>query len=197
MTGTLEIRNTMILKRFVIIVIFLFSGESAMSGKISNIKIIPKPSSIEIKSELFIFDNNTLIISSDKTCKLSKDLQAMLKPATGFTLNIVKTKPKKNYIFLLLDDSANLPQEAYTLSSDADKIIICASGESGLFYGIQTLRQLLPPEIFSSKQVDAEWSVPAVVIKDSPRFVWRGLHLDTSRHYMPVDFIVSVHRKVS
>lgn len=160
-----------------------------MSDKMSNVKIIPKLSSIEIKSELFIFDNNTLIISSDKTYKLSKYLQAMLKPATGFAFNIVNAKPKKNYIFLLLDDSINLPQEAYTLSSDADKIIICASGESGLFYGVQTLRQLLPTEIFNSKQVNTEWSVPAVVIKDSPRFAWRGLLLDTSRHYMPVDFI--------
>jgi hexosaminidase len=177
-------------KRFFVIVIILFSGTAAMSQKISNIKIIPKPSSIEIKNGLFTLNNDTVITAAGKTCKLSKYLQDVLRPATGYMLKIAQTKPKTNYILLSLDDSFNIPTEGYNLSSDANKIIICASGEAGLFYGIQTLRQLLPSEIFSSKQVEAvKWSVPAVEIRDAPCFAWRGLHLDTCRHFMPVDFI--------
>jgi hexosaminidase len=182
-------RKIMRTKRFFIIVIILFSGAAAISQEISNIKIIPKPSSIEIKNGSFTLNNDTVITAADKTRKLSKYLQDVLKPATGYTLKIAQTKPQTNYILLSLDDS-NMPAEGYNLSSDANKIIIRASGEAGLFYGIQTLRQLLPSEIFSSKQVKAvEWSVPAAEIRDTPCFAWRGLHLDTCRHFMPADFI--------
>jgi hexosaminidase len=150
--------------------------------------MIPKPYSFEQKNDSFEFNNDTIIVSSDMTKKISKYLQDTLKPATGFSFNINQTKPKKNYIFLSFDN-LNLPAEGYTFSSDSNRIIICASSEAGLFYGIQTLRQLMPPDIFSPERVNINWSIPAVEIKDYPRFVWRGLHLDTCRHYMPVDFI--------
>jgi hexosaminidase len=175
-------------KLFFIIALTLFSGESAMSESIPAFSIIPKPSNIEIKSGTFLFNNDTQIVSSTETYKISKYLQDKLKPATGLTFNIVQTKPEKNYIFFSLGDS-NLPPEGYTFSSSPEKIEIYASNEAGLFYGIQSLIQLMPTEVFSFRQVNLKWSIPAVEIKDSPRFAWRGLHLDTCRHYMPVDFI--------
>lgn len=161
-----------------------------MPLKKSNIQIIPKPSHVKIKTGLFTFNKNTVIVTARKTARLSKTLQDIIRPATGYIFKIKQSKPQANYILIKMDESLRIPAEGYSFSSNSDKIIISASGKAGLFYGIQTLRQLMPSEIFSSKLVrDVEWSIPAVEIKDAPRFAWRGLHLDTCRHFMPVDFI--------
>ncbi|MEH6582070.1 MAG: family 20 glycosylhydrolase [Halioglobus sp.] len=64
-----------------------------------------------------------------------------------------------------------------------------ANSTTGLFYGVQTLRQLLPSEVFSTTVESVPWTLPHVTIVDEPRFSWRGLHLDVGRHFMPVDFI--------
>ena len=70
------------------------------------------------------------------------------------------------------------------------KVTIKSTHNHGLFYGVQTLRQLLPVEIFSDKSLsDIEWKIPCVVIEDYPRFKWRGMHLDVCRHFMPKDFV--------
>ncbi len=61
---------------------------------------------------------------------------------------------------------------------------------AGLFYGIQTIRQLLPPAIFREAPLDSmRWTMPAVTIEDQPRFRWRGAHLDVVRHFMPKEFV--------
>ena len=68
---------------------------------------------------------------------------------------------------------------------------IRAAGEAGLFYGVQSLLQLFPPEIFRAAPIDdTEWNVPAVEIEDRPRFGWRGAHLDVARHFMPKSFVL-------
>ena len=77
--------------------------------------------------------------------------------------------------------------EGYQLEATADGVLITATSGAGLFYGTQTLLQLLPPQVFSPEQpetgVGIAWTVPAVHIEDQPRFVWRGLMLDVSRHF--------------
>jgi hexosaminidase len=68
-----------------------------------------------------------------------------------------------------------------------EAVVICAVAPAGLFYGIQTHRQLLPPAVFSRQKVDGvQWSVPCVRITDHPRFAWRGLLIDPARHFIPV-----------
>lgn len=80
--------------------------------------------------------------------------------------------------------------EGYSLAVTPDAVVIRASQVAGLFYASQTLRQLLPPEIESRKEVSGvPWVAPAVTILDQPRFRWRGLMLDVGRHIFPVDFI--------
>jgi hexosaminidase len=65
---------------------------------------------------------------------------------------------------------------------------VAGKTSTGVFYGIQTLRQLMPIAIESSENL-AEITIPAVTIKDSPRFGYRGMHLDVARHFYPVDFV--------
>ena len=82
------------------------------------------------------------------------------------------------------------PVEGYKLSVTLKGVTIQAAGEAGVFYGLQTLRQLLSAEIYQKKQVEGvAWTIPCVEITDSPRFEWRGMMLDVARHYQPVDFI--------
>lgn len=88
----------------------------------------------------------------------------------------------------ILKDSA-LGEEAYKLDVSSDRVVIRASGRTGVFYAWQTLRQLMPSAVYGSAAVAPDWTVPCLSIEDAPRFVWRGLHLDVSRHFFPVDEI--------
>jgi hexosaminidase len=92
----------------------------------------------------------------------------------------------KGSILLQLDENLKLGKEEYHLTVTPDGVVVEAASPNGLFYGVQTLIQLMPP---SPKQL-GELILPAVEIKDSPRFVWRGLQLDVSRHFMPKEFIL-------
>jgi len=83
-----------------------------------------------------------------------------------------------------------LGAEGYELEVTPSSIQIRAAALAGVFYGTQTLRQLLPPKAFArSTASGVSWTVPAVEILDYPRFSWRGTHLDVGRHFMPVTFV--------
>lgn len=69
-------------------------------------------------------------------------------------------------------------------------MIITAGSGAGLFRGIQTLRQLLPPQAFSHNRAEGvKWAIPCVRVTDYPRFGWRGMHLDVSRHFFDKEFV--------
>lgn len=82
-----------------------------------------------------------------------------------------------------------LPPEAYTLRVNEQGVEISAASDAGVFYALQTLRQLLPADAFKAAPVSSGWQVPALLIEDAPRFSWRGMHLDVARHFMPVSFV--------
>jgi hexosaminidase len=90
-----------------------------------------------------------------------------------------------NQIFLNIDKKSGLGKEAYTLVID-DNITITASGEPGLFYGIQSLLQLMPVEVYGEQAAKIQsLKLPKVTINDQPRFEYRGLMVDVSRHFIP------------
>src|SRR6185503_8572419 len=87
-------------------------------------------------------------------------------------------------IFLSLSSDKSIPKEGYRLRVASDGVSITASDPAGIFYGVQTLYQLMPKEIGSkTKASSVTWTIPAVTIEDHPRFGWRGLMLDVSRHF--------------
>ena len=96
-----------------------------------------------------------------------------------------------NSISLKLDASlTRLGNEGYVLDVTPQRVVIRAPHEAGIFYGVQTLRQLFPPAVFSSLKANGVWQLPAVHIEDQPRFGWRGAMLDVCRHFMPKDFVL-------
>lgn len=127
----------------------------------------------------------TLAYSDDnEVAKVAEYLRAKLQPATGFGFART-TKAGPGSIELVLSATgAKAADEGYSLESSADKITLTAKSPAGLFYGVQTLLQLLPAEIEASEKItNTKFEIPAVAITDSPRFGWRGIMLDVSRHY--------------
>ncbi|MCG1037722.1 glycoside hydrolase family 20 protein [Polaribacter sargassicola] len=155
----------------------------------SDITIIPKVNSLKINPGVFKFDKNTVFVTSKKEqITAASVLIDKFKNATGWALKTVEKLPTSNYI-LFKSDEKLLP-ETYTLTIKEKHINITASDNAGFLYAIQSLRQLLPIEIESKKKVeDIVWQVPNVEIKDGPRFKWRGLMLDLSRHFFDKEYI--------
>lgn len=116
-------------------------------------------------------------------------LAEALRPATGFDLPVTEAGDADSAIRLFLVDSAEQMDGAYRLKVLPGRVELSAATRAGLFYGIQTLLQLLPAEIFLEAERPGPWTIPAVEIEDRPRFGWRGMHLDCARHFMPKEFV--------
>ena len=113
-------------------------------------------------------------------------LAETLRTATGFPLPVVASGGQ---IRLLLDPSGE-PAEAYRLQTGPARAELSAASPHGLFHAVQTLLQLLPPAVFAGMATPGgDWTLPAVTITDRPRFAWRDVMLDVSRHFMPIGFV--------
>jgi hexosaminidase len=155
--------------------------------------VVPQPQSMTPVSESFTLNERTAIVYSRVEGEgqgAGRMLQSFLSPATGYQLPIV-SRGDKNAIHLRRLKGKSIPDEGYRLSVKSDRVEITASSEAGLFYGAQTLRQLLPAQIYRKGVVKGvDWTVAGVEIEDNPRFRWRGGMLDTGRHFMPKEFVL-------
>lgn len=148
-------------------------------------QIIPKPKELTITKGRFLLSSNTAIISNTGLDQETEYLSNMLNRISGITLTIDSSASNSGNIKLELDNSIeNI--EGYKLSVKYDAIVISGKTNIGVFYGIQSLRQLLPAEIENVDNEIAELTIPAVEIRDSPRYEYRGMHLDVGRHFFPV-----------
>jgi hexosaminidase len=173
-------------------VVLMTFGVSIFLAASAPISIVPQPVSLTMETGQFQLTGKTNIISDQGGLKEAQRLACLVKPATGFHLNVVVGKAARGTAISLILDSklANLGREGYQLTVTPSRVAICASQDVGLFYGIQSLLQLLPPQIFREAPVSGvEWTIPCVKIEDYPRFGWRGLMLDVSRHFMPREFV--------
>ncbi|MEW6211785.1 MAG: family 20 glycosylhydrolase, partial [Acidobacteriota bacterium] len=146
-----------------------------------EINVVPRPASIRPMSGSFSLGPDTRIIASDETRPLAEMLNEHIAKTYGFKLQIESRQTQSKNVIVFSAD-ANAEAESYLLRADK-KIIRIEGRETGLFYGLQTLIQLLPAD----SKVKPE--IPAVEIRDQPRFRYRGMHLDVGRHFFPVEFI--------
>lgn len=152
--------------------------------------VIPLPQSIVmVKGKSFILNSNTTIFCSSKDDLMQKNacfLSCYIADLTGLKLKVSDIKPKKgNYIELLLNNKNIKGEEAYTININNKNIKISGFTSAGVFYGIQTLRKSLPICNATNNPI----ILPAAEIKDAPRFKYRGMMLDCSRHFFSIDFI--------
>ncbi len=158
--------------------------------------IIPRPAKMEVGSGSFEIGPKTSIVldsASADTREVGEFLAAKLRRTTGYPLDVEAATGKIPTGAILLrtaDGLSALGNEGYRLSSSKKEVKIESGSPAGIFYGVQTLLQLLPPEIESGSAAEGVvWSVPSVKIEDRPRFVWRGVHLDVGRHFLPKEFV--------
>jgi hexosaminidase len=161
-------------------------------GDATLIAIVPEPVSVIPKSGRFKLTTRTIIRTDQASIEVGRQLARYLEPATGFTFRVQTGGASGAGSITLRRDRTlgRLGAEGYRLDISTSSVVARAPEPAGLFYAVQTIRQLLPPEIFREAPViDADWTLPAVTIEDYPRFAWRGGHLDTGRHFMPKEFV--------
>jgi len=162
------------------------------------ISITPKPVFMKIRAGTFMIHEQIPILVSTTDADM-KQVAVLLSDQFRFCggpfLKIRNLTPEeKNIPSILLiytKDKSGIPPEGYFLKVTKSHILIEASTGAGLFYGMQSLLQLLPPEIcqMSRPAGGKSWTLPCIEIKDHPRFPYRGMHLDVSRHFFPKEFI--------
>lgn len=155
--------------------------------------LVPRPVRIDARDGAFTLDAKTRIIfqaGNEHARETAEYAAAVLRPATGYGLPVepASSPDERDAIgFWGTDGGAALGPEGYRLRSGRDGVVVSAPARAGLFYGVQTLRQLLPVTIFDAEPSDQAWLVPGVEIEDRPRFAWRGMMLDVARHFMPLE----------
>ena len=158
---------------------------TSMAQGTANYWVIPLPDQITMqKGKPFVLDKNTIIVA-DNEGKLSRDaqfLQEYIRANTGIEVQTGVGKAK-NAISLRLDKSIT-SAEGYRVSINQKSVSIAGATPAGVFYGIQMLRKALPCDTIC-EQVE----MPAADITDSPRFRYRGMHLDVARHFFDTDFV--------
>ena len=157
-----------------------FSPARALAGNPANYEVVPLPQSIVMqKGEPFILEAGVEILATADLQQEAEFLKQYLKEVTWNDLPIVQKRTKKvRYIELAV--SPNVKEaEGYLLTVSQKGVSIQGGSAAGVFYGIQTLR----------KAVKEGPIMNPVVITDAPRFTWRGMHLDCSRHFFSVDFV--------
>lgn len=183
-------------KSFVIRVLAVFFCllllQTAVAQSNSIISVTPHPLKVTQGKGWFKLTNQTMFkYENDPKIKSIVDyFSAKIKMASGLDLSIIKESDKNGIISLKVNPDLRIDEEGYYLNVLTDKVEIDARTYRGLFYGMQTFLQLLPPEIESNYIMrDIDWIVPVVNIIDEPTFKYRGFHLDVSRHFVDVDFI--------
>ncbi|MFN8243768.1 MAG: beta-N-acetylhexosaminidase [Ferruginibacter sp.] len=155
------------------------------------VNIIPMPADVKPGKGTFTLSSQTLIVAEgsgmEKTISFFNNY---LRKTFGYALRQVKQTSSANVIRFNYERMDNPLPGAYTLTADKNGIYIAGDNEEGIFYGMQTLIQLMPPDTdLGVKKTAIHFTIPYVTIHDRPRFAYRGMHLDVCRHFFPVEYV--------
>ena len=172
-----------------ILILLFFVGLSCatkpheLPNPVSDYHIIPQPVFMEMLKGRFLVNSKTAVAATNNLEKEGRYLADLL--SQNLNTSVAFQSGSSAAAIQLKLDTSILEDEGYTVSVTSQKIIVAGKTAKGVFYGIQTLRQLLPTAKVSTKN----FTIPAVKIQDYPRFSYRGMHLDVGRHIFPLDFI--------
>ena len=188
--------NRIVALCFLLLIPFAFQANNPASS--SPVSVVPRPVSLKTKPGTFKVDDQTtlLVAAGDvEMMKIAHFFAEQLHMAGGPEM-IAKETPGTDHnqnaiVFARTKGQAGNAAEGYSLKVTPKQIRITAESGAGLFYGIQTLLQLMPAEICEPRTRIAgrSWEVQCVEIKDAPRYPYRGMHLDVSRHFFPKEFV--------
>ena len=151
-------------------------------------RVVPAPvQSVSDGGAFFLTKESTIgTIGGDVT--VANYLAGVLRPATGFEFP-VKENDQEAAIVLELVQDTTYAAEGYRLSIGSKQVKITAAKPAGLFYGVQTLRQILPDAIEATEVQNREWEIATGEITDKPAWGWRGSMLDVARHFFGMDVV--------
>ncbi len=156
--------------------------------------VIPRPAVLTPQAGQFTLRAGTVVQTDAAFRAVAHRFVREIANPTGWDLAVAGTSGNNRGALRLLRvtgaDTTPLGAEGYRLDVTPNGITIRAAQPAGAFYALETVKQLLPPAIYRDAPLPgARWTVPAVHIEDTPRFVWRGAHLDVARHFMPKEFV--------
>ncbi|GAB2885260.1 beta-N-acetylhexosaminidase [Streptomyces mayteni] len=156
--------------------------------------LVPAPREVRpglAGGDAFVLGPDTPVVSDAASGPTAAWLSATLGAATGLPLRPAPPGAANALTLRVTERLAAQGPEAYELVADADGVLVEGGGPAGVFWGAQTLRQLLGPAAFRRAPLgDGPWTVPPVRIADAPRFRWRGMMLDVARHFLPKDGVL-------
>lgn len=181
------------MRKLKIVLVYGILGSFIMSCQpdiqLKPVQIIPQPNSIVEKKEApFILNKKArIVIEDDSMLSVAYSLQRVLKMDLPIVVKKETEPATGDFSFIYDANIDSVTDEGYVLNISKNEVAVSAKAAAGLFYAVESIRQLLPNEL----EINAleNIALPAVQITDGPRFPWRGMHLDVSRHFMPLDFI--------
>ncbi len=178
-----------------VVVISMCLGSCNNSPEYKEVNIIPQPSSLRVANDYFSVNSKMKIVlqsDNEELRTLGEYLAIPLRKITEFEIPIVlydEAREVSEDIILSLFEAKPENDEGYQLIIRDGSVKISSRKGNGIFYGIQTFLQLIPPEILIAENLGS-FKIPGVYIKDEPRFKYRGMHLDVSRHFFSKEFIL-------
>lgn len=182
----LQPKRYIMYKKIVVAIMFLNAMATQAQTGNSAKNIVPVPVSVIEKQGSYVLKNNVNITvnGDDAAMAVAKQLANAISMPSGYTVNVKKGTGGQVQMTLLTETDTSIGKEGYRLSVNGKGVNVTANSPVGLFYGMQTLLQLLPAAIESKTSVNnINWSIPYTEITDQPRFGWRGLMFDVSRHF--------------
>ncbi|MGB4845278.1 MAG: beta-N-acetylhexosaminidase [Ferruginibacter sp.] len=176
-------------------IFFLLFSASIVCTAQTAVQLVPMPVEVTTgKGDFLISANTTISISSDaaELKDLANYLQTEIKNKTGIYLQVSadrKTTNKKNNIAIELETGKTTPADKYELYISSKWSTIKAADKQSIFYGIQTLLQLIEQASIQQTTNNKQLSIRQMAVLDYPRFQYRGMHLDVCRHFFPVSFV--------
>jgi hexosaminidase len=185
--------KTRLFSILVSVVFILLSSSCNQKTKRPDLNVIPLPNNHYYRqnANFTIDDDSRILVDNNPETKSSAKFLADFFIQHGINLPVVNFDEvdgiENDIILRLLKDKEDIKKEGYRLKVTSNNLTIVATDAAGLFYGIQTLMQMVPASFLTMQNKEVE--IHGWIINDSPRFSYRGMHLDVGRHFFPVDFI--------
>ena len=161
------------------------------------IQTVPYPNHVEMKAGEFSVAGTGFHYDpamDEASVNIVKAFAGKLSDICGVESTVSEGTSKTGFSFVI---NSELPAEAYELRIRKNGVCVEASGLNGFNYAVQTMKQMLPSEIFGNEvAADKEWTLPCCEIKDEPRFSYRGMHLDVSRHFFDLSRLHNIDDNV-